>query len=141
MNTELIAQTWRALGSRQPHFIDAFYRRFFERFPAYRQLFPRELREAHLEKMLETVALLADLAEDRTDIAPRLHTLGAAHRPFALAARDFANFKSVFIEVLAVEVGAQWTAAAAQAWSDAFDEVLIPTLREGMKPEPQAASL
>jgi hemoglobin-like flavoprotein len=133
MNTELIAHTWQALGARQPQFIEAFYERFFERFPGYRGLFPRELRAAHLEKMVQTVALLADLSEDRSDIAPRLHSLGAAHQPFALEPRDLVNFKDVFIEVLGPRLGSRWTPAAAQAWSDAFDEVLIPLMREGIE--------
>lgn len=131
MNTELIAQTWQALGERQGQFVEAFYARFFERFPGYRKLFPRELRRAHLDKMVQTVALLADLAEDRADIAPRLHKLGAAHKPFALEERDFANFKAAFVEVLGSYAGAQWSPAAAQAWSEAFEEVLLPLMREG----------
>jgi hemoglobin-like flavoprotein len=135
MNTELIAQTWTALGDRQARFVEDFYERFFERFPAYRQLFPRELREAHLEKMLKTVALLCDLAEDRSDIAPHLRKLGAAHRPFDLAQRDFVNFKTVFIEVLGGYAGAGWSPGAAQAWGDAFDQVLFPLMREGVQPE------
>jgi hemoglobin-like flavoprotein len=133
MNTELIAQTWLALAERQPRFIESFYERFFERFPGYRKLFPRELREAHLSKMLETVALLADLAEDAGDIAPRLHKLGELHKPFELAPRDFANFKAVFVEALGAELGSRWTPAAADAWSDAFDEVLIPLMRGGVR--------
>jgi hemoglobin-like flavoprotein len=131
MNTELIAQTWQALGDRQSQFIDAFYHRFFERFPGYRKLFPHKLRLAHLEKMVLTLALLADLSDDRRGIAPHLRKLGAAHKPFDLELRDFNNFTSVFIEELELHVGKEWTAAAAQAWRDAFDTVLIPLLREG----------
>lgn len=134
MNTALIEETWRLLGERQAQFIRAFYARFFERFPGYRKLFPRELRAAHLEKMAQTVALLGDLADERADIAPRLRKLGALHQPFALEPRDFANFRAVFVEVLGEELGARWTAAAAQAWNDAFDEVLIPLMREGQPP-------
>ncbi len=133
MNTELIAQTWRALGDRQSQFIEAFYDRFFERFPAYRKLFPHKLRPAHLEKMVLTLALLADLSDDRTAIAPRLHKLGTAHRPYDLELRDFNNFKAVFIEVLGPHLGRHWTGAAAVAWNEAFDVVLIPLLREGME--------
>jgi hemoglobin-like flavoprotein len=132
MNTELIAQTWQALGERQAKFVAAFYERFFERFPGYRRFFPRELGEAHLQKMVATVALLADLAEDTGDVAPRLHRLGAAHRPFELAPRDFGNFKAVFIEVLREHSGS-WSPEAAKAWSDAFEEVLFPLMREGVR--------
>ena len=131
MNTELIAQTWRALGERQPPFIQAFYARFFERFPGYRRLFPGDLRKAHLEKMIDTVALLGDLADDRSDIAPHLRKLGAAHRPFDLRPRDYENFKAVFLEVLGTELGATWTPAAARAWGEAFEQVLIPLMQEG----------
>lgn len=134
MNTELIAQTWTALGDRQAQFVEDFYERFFERFPAYRKLFPRELRKAHLQKMLKTVALLCDLAEDRSDVAPHLRKLGQAHRPFDLAQRDFANFKAAFIEVLAGYAGAGWSPAAEQAWGDAFDQVLFPLMQEGIQP-------
>ena len=131
MNTQLIAQTWRSLGERQPQFIKAFYARFFERYPGYRKLFPGDLRQAHLQKMIDTVALLGDLADDRNDIAPHLHKLGAAHRPFDLHARDYRNFQTVFVEVLRQELGARWPAAAGLAWNDAFEQVLIPLLREG----------
>ena len=131
MNTELIAQTWQALGERQRKFVEAFYERFFERFPGYRKLFPAELRQEHLDKMLQTVALLCDLAEDREDIAPHLRKLGTVHRPFDLAPYDFGNFKAVFIEVLRSYAGAAWSPEAAKAWSDAFEEVLFPLMREG----------
>ncbi len=132
MNTELIAQTWQALGERQEQFVGQFYERLFERYPAYRKFFPLELSPAHLQKMARTVALLADLSEDRTDIAPRLRKLGALHKPFALAPRDFENFSSVFVEVLGRELGPHWSAAAAGAWQEAFGETLIPLMREGM---------
>lgn len=129
MNTILIAQTWAALGPRHQQFIEDFYTRFFERFPAYRKLFPAELRHEHLAKMVGTIALLADLADDQPDIAPRLRRLGEAHEPFDLKPRDYQNFKEVFLEVLARDLGAGWTPGAAKAWEEAFDRVLIPALR------------
>lgn len=132
MNTALIEQTWQILGDRQGQFVEDFYQRFFERFPGYRKLFPRKLQPADLEKMLFTAALLADLADDRADIAPRLHKLGAAHKPRALDGHDFGNFKEVFIEVLGPQLGAHWTPAAEKAWNEAFDDVVIPLMRQGL---------
>lgn len=132
MNTALIEQTWQLLGDRRMQFVEEFYQRFFERFPGYRKLFARKLQPADLEKMLFTAALLADLADDRDDIAPRLRKLGAAHKPLALDGHDLGNFKEVFLEVLAPQLGAQWTPAAEEAWNQAFDDVVIPMLRKGM---------
>ena len=57
--------------------------------------------------------------------------LGAAHKPYALGPKDLANFKTVFVEMLSVRLGAGWSPAAAQAWDQAFEEVIIPLMREG----------
>jgi hemoglobin-like flavoprotein len=130
MNTELIAQTWEAVDDHVA-FVEAFYARFFERFPAYRQLFPQRLDPAHLDKMIQTMALVTRLSEDRSTIAPHVHKLGASHKPYALQAKDLDNFKAVFVETLGARVGAAWSPAAAQAWNQAFAEVIIPLMREG----------
>jgi hemoglobin-like flavoprotein len=133
MNTELISHTWQVLGDRRGQFVEEFYQRFFERFPGYRKLFSRKLEPADFEKMLFTAALLADLADDRAGIAPRLRKLGAAHKPLALDGHDLGNFKEVFLEVLAPQLGAQWTPAAEDAWNEAFDDVLIPLMRQAAR--------
>lgn len=130
MNTELIAQTWDVLQDHTA-FVKAFYRRFFERFPGYRPLFPRELNPDHLAKMVETMSLMSRLAEEEDIIAPHVRKLGTEHKPYALKARDLDNFKAVFVEMLSEHVGAAWSPLAAEAWSEAFDRVIIPLMREG----------
>jgi len=132
MKTELIAETWAALGGAQREFVEAFYRRFFERYPDYRPLFPLELNPRHLEKMVQTMALVASLSDDRGGIAPHMHKVGEAHRAYGLTARDFDNFKRTFLELLGERLGRQWSAEAEQAWIDAFDAVLVPLMREGL---------
>lgn len=132
MKTELIAETWNALGAGQHEFVEAFYQRFFARYPDYRPLFPLELNAQHLEKMVQTMALVANLSEDRSGIAPHMHKLGQAHKAYGLTARDFDNFKRTFLELLGERLGRQWSADAAKAWNDAFDAVLVPLMREGL---------
>jgi len=130
MNTELIAETWGAIDDPMV-FVKDFYARFFERFPGYRAHFPPQLDPGHLEKMVQTMALVARMSEDRGTIAPHVHKLGAAHKPYALGPKDLANFKTVFIEALSLRLGPAWSSAAAQAWDQAFEEVIIPLMREG----------
>lgn len=130
MNTELIAQTWATIDDHVA-FVEGFYARFFERFPDYRRHFPQPLDARHLDKMVETMALVACLSEDRSTIAPHMHKLGAAHKPYALTPDDLDNFRAVFIEALGERLGPAWSPAAAQAWSSAFEQVLIPLLGEG----------
>lgn len=131
LKTEPIAETWDALDNRQSQFIGVFYDRLFERFPAYRKFFPRKLDAEHLDKMALTVALVARFADDEALIAPHLHKVGAAHRPYDLTPRDMQNFAAVFVEVLGEHLGDRWTEAAARAWLDAFERVIIPLLLEG----------
>lgn len=132
MDTKIIASTWYALGNRQAEFVKAFYGRFFERFSGYRQFFPRTLHPEHLDKMAQTMALMAKLSEDHTVIAPHMRKLGAMHAAYNLKPHDFDNFKVVFLEVLGEHLGERWQPAASQAWSDAFDKVLVPSMLEGM---------
>jgi len=131
MNTQIIAETWEALGPNQTGFIEAFYARFFERFPAYRVHFPHKLEAKHLQKMVQTMALMAHLSDDRSAITPHMHKVGAAHQAYDLKPRDLANFKAVFLETLEEHLGDRWVQDAARAWNDAFDQVLIPLMREG----------
>lgn len=131
MKTEPIAETWDALGNRQTRFIRAFYERLFERFPGYRKFFPHKLDASHLDKMAQTIALVARFSDEEDLVAPRLHKVGVAHRPYDLQPRDMHNFATVFTEVLGEHLGNHWTDAAAQAWHDAFDQVIIPLLEEG----------
>jgi hemoglobin-like flavoprotein len=133
MKTELIAETWDALGAGQREFVELFYQRFFERFPDYRPLFPLELNLQHLEKMVQTIALVANQSQDRSRIAPHMHAIGQAHQAYGLSARDFGNFKRTFVEVLGERLGGRWSAEAEDAWNDAFDTVLVPLLREGLE--------
>lgn len=132
MKTELIADTWSALGETQREFVEAFYGRFFARFPIYRPLFPKQLDAGHLEKMVQTMALVANLAEDRSLIAPHMRKVGHAHSAYHLSPSDLDNFKSVFVEMLGERLGSRWNREAERAWEQAFDQVLIPLMQKGL---------
>ena len=83
---------------------------------------------------LEVVPIIAQrvivIGEDRRVIAPHVHKLGAAHKPYALGPEDLDNFRAVFIETLGERLGAAWSAAAEAAWDQAFRQVLIPLMQE-----------
>lgn len=128
MNTELIAQAWGAIDDPVA-FVEAFYARFFERFPGYRRHFPHQLDARHLDKMVETMALLSRLSEDRSAIAPHMRKVAASHKPYALEAKDLDNFRAVFIETLCERLGTAWSPEVEAAWNEAFWQVLIPLMQ------------
>jgi len=131
MNTELIAQTWFALGERREAMIEAFYERFFERFPGYRAHFPAAPDPHRMQTMLDTMSLIARLGDDRPIIAPRIQGLGGFHQPYRLDEGDLRKFRDVFVEVLGEHCGPNWTEAAADSWREAFDEAVIPLMMKG----------
>jgi hemoglobin-like flavoprotein len=133
MNTPIVAATWFALGERQQAMVGTFYERFFQRHPRYREMFPAQLNEHHLNKMVETMSLIARLQRERPIIAPRIQQVGDHHRPYALDEADLGNFRDVFVEVLAEFCGADWNPGAEQAWREAFDEEVIPIMMRGSK--------
>jgi hemoglobin-like flavoprotein len=131
MNTELIAETWDSLAHRHIDVIETFYARFFERFPHYREMFPAKM-DQQMKKMVRTMAMVARLSDDEPIIGPHLAKVGDRHRPYSLQAQDLENFKAVFLELIAEECGSRWTEQHAQAWNDAFDEVIIPLMLKGL---------
>ena len=96
-----------------------------------RKFLKQQLDPKHLDKMVPPMALVARMSEDRGLIAPHVHKLGASHKPYALGPKDLANFKAVFVETLGLRLGAGWSSAAAKGWDRAFEEVIIPLMREG----------
>lgn len=132
MNTELIARTWDSVEDKH-RFVDRFYQLFFQKYPHYRPLFPSPLNPRHLDKMTETMALLARLSDDAALIEPHVHEVGAAHRMHHLDADDLHHFRDTFVEMLAACCTCGWSERAAAAWVEAFDTVLIPMMQEGMR--------
>ena len=130
MQTELIAQSWDSLNPRHIEVIQTFYDRFFERFPNYRAMFPESM-DYQMKKMVRTMAMVARLSEDQSIVEPHLTKVGDRHSAYRLSEQDLQNFKDVFIEVLAEECGGQWTEDCRKAWSEAFDQVIIPNMMQG----------
>ena len=131
MNTERISQHWQGIGADKPALVNAFYQRLFERHPRFRPMFPEGI-EHQMEKMLDTLALVAENSDTPNAIHPRLRRLGEAHRRYELSEADFDDFIDVLIETIAEFNPAQWCEACGDAWRQALQQVVLPTVREGM---------
>lgn len=131
MNTELIATTWDALHARHLELIQCFYTRFFERFPAYRPLFPAQM-DHHMRRMVDTMAMVSRLADHDDVIESRMLHVGERHRGYRLDREDLDNFRDVFIEVLEENCRGQWTGECRAAWKEAFDRAVLPLVMRGL---------
>lgn len=131
MNVERIGEVWDSLHGKHYEVMEHFYQRFFEQFPEYRSFFPESL-DAQMRKMVRTIGLVARVADSTSVVEPHIERVGDHHKPYGLQQEDLENFKTVFIEVLGEEYGSQWDANYAQAWQQAFDEVIIPGMMKGL---------
>jgi hemoglobin-like flavoprotein len=131
MNVQRIGEVWDSLHGRQYQVIEHFYQRFFERFPNYRRFFPDSM-DAQMKKMVRTISLVARMADSASVVEPHIERVGDHHKPYSLQREDLDNFKDVFIEVLGEEFGDRWDANCAQAWQQAFDELIIPGMVKGL---------
>lgn len=131
MNTELIGQAWDKLSKHEDQFVRLFYERLFQKHPDYKPLFS-ESREREMVKMVEAVAMVARISGDSEVTHPRLTKLGQLHSHFQLKAEDLQNFKQVYLQVLKEACGADWIEECGIAWSEAFEERIIPFMSEGL---------
>ena len=131
MNVQRIGEVWDSLHGKHYEVVDHFYRRFFERFPNYRKFFPESM-DAQMKKMVRTISLVARVADSTSVVEPHIERVGDHHKPYAIQKEDLENFKSVFIEVLGEEYGEHWNADYAQAWQQAFDDLIIPGMMKGL---------
>jgi molybdopterin-binding protein len=131
MNTELIGQAWDKLSQQEDQFVHLFYERLFRQYPDYKPLFS-ESREREMIKMVEAVAMVARVSGDSEVTHPRLTKLGQLHSHYQLKAEDLQNFKQVYLQVLKEACGKDWIEECGIAWSEAFEERIIPFMSEGL---------
>ena len=138
MNTELIERHWNGIGERQRALVEIFYYRLFARSPRFRPLFPDSM-DHQMEKMVQTLALVAQESDAPALIRPHMTRVGARHGQYDLSSDDFTDFISVLLEVLGEYNTACWTAACQQAWRDALNCVVLPYMMQGITQARQAA--
>jgi nitric oxide dioxygenase len=131
MNTELIGKSWDKLAGRHEEVVSQFYARFFEEYPDYRRFFPENL-DRQMKKMVETMALVARVS-DETEVAhPHLVKVGHKHTGYQLRAEDLERFKQVFLKVVGEYCGSDWSGECQKAWTEVFDNHIIPYMMQGL---------
>ncbi len=131
MNTQLIELHWDGIGDRRRALVETFYGRLFARYPRFRPLFPESI-DHQMDKMVQTLELVARESDAPALIRPHLLKIGARHSEYNLTSQDFEHFVSVLLEVLGEYNRSCWSAACAQAWREALAQVVLPYMAAGM---------
>lgn len=131
--SEVVGKSWDKLAGKHKELVNSFYERLFERYPEYQPLFS-EAMDRQLEKMVEGLALLARVSHETEVVHPKMVKLGEKHSNFRLTAEDLTKFKEVFLEVLSKYCGNEFSDECWRAWNEAFDQQVIPSMTQGMRP-------
>jgi hemoglobin-like flavoprotein len=114
----LVREQGRRVG-RSPELADRFYTHLFAAHPEVRPMFPEDMAgqrrrlAAELDALLRAVGALESLAA-------RAATLGRIHQAHGVSEPHYEAAAAALTAALA-EVLPEWDAAAAEAWSRAFD--------------------
>jgi hemoglobin-like flavoprotein len=118
----LIEGTLELVAERHPDITPLVYARFFERCPDARPLFqlidPAQPPHGCGQMLFEIVSLMQDCAAGRPHVPSYLAQVDQDHRGFgAHEPAHFAGFLAALTDVLAQQLGADWTPSHAQAWA------------------------
>ena len=118
----LLDRTLELTAERHPDITPLVYARFFERCPQARSLFemvaPGQPPRGCGQMLFEILSLLQDCAAGRPHVASYAHQIDHDHRGFGVHDRAlYAQFLDAVIDVLAEQLGADWTPDLAGAWA------------------------
>lgn len=110
----------------------AFYERLFDREPAFRGMFPSDLR-TQARTFDDMIALIAKKTSDPDAVKPVLMEIGRRYRTYGARPRDLPVIGAVLMEVLREQTPGGLTSEEAAAWERSFEraaEVVKLTLAD-----------
>ena len=110
------------VAPRGDELMDEFYSRLFERAPAVKPLFPRDLRRQKT-MLLGALVLLRKSLRDLDAIVPKLRELGARHVGYGARPEHYPVVGEVLLAAMAAVAGPAWRPEHERAWSEAFSVV------------------
>lgn len=118
----LLEKTLETVAERHPDITPLVYARFFERCPEARPLFrvvdPQQPPHGCGQMLFEVLSLLQDCAAGRQHVASYAQQVDHDHRAFGVHGPAlYAQFLAAVIDVLAQQLGSDWTPELAAAWA------------------------
>jgi hemoglobin-like flavoprotein len=125
----LIDHALEIAAERHPDISPLVYARFFERCPEAQTLFrvvdPAQPPHGCGQMLFEIISLLQDGAAGRPHVPSYLQQVGHDHRGFGVHEAGFyADFLGALTDVVAQQLGGDWTPAHAQAWARQTESLL-----------------
>ena len=120
--TRRVQTTIAILQKKADRATAVFYERLFTRNPELRQLFLGDIREQG-QKLMAMLQMIVKTADSLHAIAPAIENLGIQHVRFHVQPDDYTAFGEVLLEMLALELGPDFTPEARSAWNQLYGEI------------------
>ncbi len=120
--TRHVQTTFAKLQENADRAAAVFYERLFAHDPKLRQLFLGDLAEQGL-KLMAMLRMLVKTANDLYAITPAIENLGIQHTRFHVQPADYETFNQALLEMLAEELGPDFTPEVRQAWQQIYTEI------------------
>jgi hemoglobin-like flavoprotein len=116
---QLIRETFALIAPRAHVAALVFYKRLFEMDPLLRPLF-REDIEGQAAKLMQMLAAAVRLLDKPDSLVPVLQDLGRRHVRYGVRDEHYDTVGEALLWMLDETLGAQFTPAALDAWSDLY---------------------
>jgi NAD(P)H-flavin reductase/hemoglobin-like flavoprotein len=118
----LLRESWEAAEPHTEEMGRHFYATLFRVAPETRELFPVNM-EVQRSRLMRALVHFVQMVDRPDELLPFLEQLGRDHRKFGVLARHYDAVGEALIGAVAAHAGDAWSAAADQAWHEAYDQL------------------
>lgn len=116
---ELVQSSWRAVEPIAPQAAALFYSNLFDADPELKALFKGDMTQQGA-KLMQMIGAAVRGLSDVPSLLPVLQALGARHRAYGVAARDYDVVGGALLDTLAQGLGPAFTPDVQQAWATVY---------------------
>jgi hemoglobin-like flavoprotein len=120
---ELLRETLERVLAADDTFPARFYERLFAEHPEVRALFRSHSPGAQRKMFAQKLVAIVDHIEDPEWIAREAAVLGGSHAGYGVTPEMYPWVGDALIATVAEACGERWTAAAEEAWRDAYERL------------------
>ena len=120
LDVPLLEQSFAKVRPRSEQFAIDFYDDLFTRFPATRAFFAGSDMPTQRKKLMDSLVLVIENIDNGDLLAGAMRNLGARHARMGIQPEHFDLVGASLLSTFEKHLGADWTPATKQAWTDAY---------------------
>ena len=117
---KLLQDILEVISPKSKKLISTFYSELFKRYPQVKPLFRNTDMAAQNQKLLQSLTLIVQNAENPEFLVPYLERLGKAHVTYGAKAAHYDAVGDGLLRALTVTAGRMWNEELTVAWSEAY---------------------